>query len=134
MAPNTAYHQPINCSSNVFFHGRHPKNAQDLKFTNPMQTRCTNTDPKTLVDEIKQEVKENSSNIFEAFHKYRKHYDRKNQHQPLKISCWTFLLNPNSKLDPTKHRLRCFPATVRKSNEYFHSSDILRRTSTHTTQ
>ena len=41
MAFNTTYHQSIKCTK--FFHARDPHNAPDLKFSNPLQTRCNKT-------------------------------------------------------------------------------------------
>ena len=87
-------------------HGRIPHNTLDHKFSNPLQTRCTKTGLKTLVDAVNQKYKEQFSKNFEAFHKYKNYYDRKAQVQPLKVGNYTFLLNLKYNTQSDKTHLR----------------------------
>ena len=87
---NTTNHQSIKCPPTKVFHKRVSHNAQDLEFSNPVHTRCTETKLKTLVNAVNQKYKENISFIFAEFYKYLNYYDRKAQAQSLKVG-WLYL-------------------------------------------
>ena len=94
MAHNTTYHQSLKCTPSEVFHGRVPFNALDLKFSNPLQNRTQDTDLTKLVDQVNEKYKQVNDNILQAYHKYKRYYDRKAQASPLKVNDFVFLLNP----------------------------------------
>ena len=94
MAHNTTYHQSLKCTPSEVFHGRVPFNALDLKFGNPLKCETTETDMTRLVDQVNDKYQQVNDNILQAYHKYKKYYDRKAQALPLKVNDYTFLLNP----------------------------------------
>ena len=94
MAHNTTYHQSLKCTPSEVFHGRVPFNALDLKFSNPLQSRTQDTDLTKLVDQVNEKYKQVNDNILQAYHKYKRYYDRKAQASPLKGNDFVFLLNP----------------------------------------
>ena len=94
MAHNTTYHQSLKCTPSEVFHGRVPFNALDLKFGNPLKCETTETDITRLVDQVNGKYQQVNDNILQAYHKYKKYYDRKAQALPLKVNDYTFLLNP----------------------------------------
>ena len=94
MAHNTTYHQSLKCTPSEVFHGRVPFNALDLKFSNPLQCRTQDTDLTKLIDQVNEKYKQVNDNILQAYHKYKRYYDRKAQASPLKVNDFVFLLNP----------------------------------------
>ena len=94
MAHNTTYHQSLKCTPSEVFHGRIPFNALDLKFGNPLKCETTETDITRLVDQVNEKYRQVNDNILQAYHKYKRYYDRKAQALPLKVNDFTFLLNP----------------------------------------
>ena len=94
MAHNTTYHQSLKCTPSEVFHGRVPFNALDLKFGNPLKCETTETDITRLVDKVNDKYQQVNDNILQAYHKYKRYYDRKAQALPLKVNDYTFLLNP----------------------------------------
>ena len=107
MAQNTTYHQAIKRSPKAIFCGRVSYNAFNLKITNSIKTPPAKTDITTFIDHINEKYKINAENIFEAFHKYKRYYDRmpKLNHSKLVTThfCWT-LTTPRS----TKPNLNIF--------------------------
>ena len=94
MAHNTTYHNSLKCTPSEVFHGRLPFNALDLKFDNPLKCETTETDITRLVDQVNEKSRQVNDNILQAYHKYKRYYDRKAQALPLKVNDFTFLLNP----------------------------------------
>ena len=94
MAHNTTYHQSLKCAPSEVFHGRIPFNALDLKFGNPLKCETTETDITRLVDQVNEKYRQVNDNILQAYHKYKRYYDRKAQALSLKVNDFTFLLNP----------------------------------------
>ena len=94
MAHNTTYHQALKCTPSEMFHGRVPFNALELKFSNPLQCRTQETDLTKLVDQVNEKQNQVNNNIIQAYHKYKRYYDRKAQASPLKVNDFVFLLNP----------------------------------------
>ena len=77
MAHHITYHQAFKCAPREVLHGRIPFNALDLKFTNPLKCETTETDIAKLVDQVNEKFKQVNDNILQAYHKYKKYYDRK---------------------------------------------------------
>ena len=83
MSHNTTYHQSLKCSPTEVFHGRVPYNALNPKFTNPLQARNAPVEIQKFLDSINEKYKQTQNNILEAFHDYKKDYDRKAHATPL---------------------------------------------------
>ena len=123
MAHNTTYQQSIERTPTEVYNGRSPHNALSLKFSIPLQTRCTKTDWPTLVDEVIKKYKENVCNIFEAFHKYKKYW------KPGKLSPTSelrWLHNPTQR--QVQHPIRQNPVqdfplqrSIKRSRQYPHT-------------
>ena len=94
MGHNTTYHQSLKCTPSKVFHGRIPFNALDFKFSNPLKCETTETDIAKLIDQVNEKYKQVNDNILEAYHKFKRYYDRKAQAIPLKVNDFIFLLNP----------------------------------------
>ena len=91
MAHNTTYHQS---TPSELFHGTVPFTALELKFSNTLQYQTQETDLPKLIDQVNEKDKQVSNNILQAYHKYKRYYDRKAQASPLKVNDFVFLLNP----------------------------------------
>ena len=52
------------------------------------------TDIAKLVDQVNEKYKQVNDNILQAYHKYKRYYDRKAQALPLNVKEFAFLLNP----------------------------------------
>ena len=76
MAHNTTYHQSLKCTPSEVFHGRVPFNALDLKISNLLQYRTQETDLTKLIDQVNEKYKQVNDNILQAYHKYKRYYDR----------------------------------------------------------
>ena len=93
MAHNTTYHQSLKCTPSEVFHDRVPFNVLALKFSNPLQCRTQDADLTKLIDQVNEKYKQVNDNILQAYHKYKRYYDRKAQASPLKVNDFVFLLN-----------------------------------------
>ena len=70
----------------------------DLKFGNPLKCKITESDLAKLVDQVNEKYKKVNDNILQAYHKYKRYYDRKAQALPSNVNDFTFL--PNPKITP----------------------------------
>ena len=68
MGHNTTYHTSLKCSPTEIFHGRTPHDALDLKFANLIRATSQPKDASKMLDEIKEEYRENVHNIVSAYH------------------------------------------------------------------
>ena len=93
MAHNTTYHQTLKCTPSEVFHGRIPFNGLDLIFSKPL-SETAETDLTKLVDQVNDKYKQVNDSILQAYHNYKKYYDRNDQVLLLKVTDFTFLLNP----------------------------------------
>ena len=103
MAHNTTYHQSLKCTPSEVFYGRIPFNTLDLKFSNSLKCETTETYTAKLVDQVNEKYKQVDDNILQAYHKYKRYYDRKAQALPLKVYDFAFLLNP--KVTTQSHKI-----------------------------
>ena len=94
MAHNTTFHQSLMCTPSEVFHGMISFKEMDLKFSNPLKCKTTETDIAKLVDQMNEKYKQVNDNTLQAYQKYKKYYDRKAQALTLKVNDFTFLLNP----------------------------------------
>ena len=101
------HHQSITYSCSESFLVEIHFNALPLKFTNPTPANGAKTDIKTLINQINEKKTSTAATIFEAFHKYKRYYDRKAQAELLKASNFTIQFNPGytTPLDETKFQI-----------------------------
>ena len=136
MAHNTTYHSSLKCTPSEVFHGRVPYNALDLKFKNPIEMQDRTTKISKIVDHMNEKYKVISTNLVEAFHKYKSYYDQKGTAQPLKVNDFVFLLKPKYDTQSNKAQFKQFhwigPYKVVKTLS--NSNYIVRKANTNKTQ
>ena len=109
MAHNTTYHTSLKCSPTEIVHGRTPKNASDLKYSNPERRVDTKFgDVNQILNRMNEIYRNNTDNIVAAYHKYKAYYDRKAKAQPLKVNDLVFLLDPKYDSQGCKEEFRTF--------------------------
>ena len=93
---NTSYHSSIRCAPTLLFHGRDPNTPLDLRY-GPARERQPVTQFKYTT-----EVRDNMAQVnahakhsaVQAYTRYRKHYDRQANANPLKLHSYCLLMNP----------------------------------------
>ena len=138
MAHNTTHHQSLKSTRTPteVFHGRIPYNALRLKFSNPMQRNRTKVQLSTLIDEANDKCKDTIVNVFDAFHKYKKYYDRKAYAQPLKLGDYVLFFNPKYHTQSGKTQFKTFlwKGSYKDTRTLTHSNYIICKTGTQKTQ
>ena len=136
MAHNTTYHDSLKCAPTEILHGRTPYNALDLKFANLIRLANQPTDIAKMIDEVNEKYKQNAHNTVNAYHKYRKCYDRKASAQRLKVSDFVFLLKPKYENQSSNQHSKSFhlQGSYKVTKVLSNSKNIIRQIGTNKTQ